>query len=97
MKQAKKLVEHEMYMSAGQLAPLPWTCYPHWLAFLHKHVGSPFQSGWARNEVIDLGGGSRFRPPCHPAKNMTSKKNLAARKRLADRAISASVSVSQFL
>ena len=87
MKQTKKLVEHDMYMSAGQLVPLPWTCYPHWLAFLRKHVGSPFQSGWARNEDIDLGGRGRFRPPCHPAKNIASKKKLSARKRLTDRAI----------
>jgi len=28
MKQAKKLVaEHEIYMSAGTLVPVPWTCF----------------------------------------------------------------------
>jgi len=66
-----------MYVFARQLVPLQSALYFSYFS----------ASRWARNEDIDLGGKGRFRPPYYPAKNMASKKKLAARKRVANRAI----------
>lgn len=76
-KKATQLAEHEMYVFARQLVPLQSA-----LSFSYFSA-----SRWARNEDIDLGGKGRFRPPYYPAKNMASKKKLAARKRVANRVI----------
>ena len=95
-KGASQLLEHDMYMSAGQLVPLPLTCCPHWPAFLHKHIGSPFKAGGPGTKTLTWEGVADSGRHA-----MASKKKLAARKRLADRAICPPVfllaAVSQFL
>ena len=79
-KGASQLVEHDMYMSAGQLVPLPLTCCPHCPSFLHKHTGSPFKADGPGTKALTWEGVADSGRHA-----MASKKKLAARKRLADR------------